>query len=890
MTPQLEQLFHQLVDLTPDDRTAYYAGNNIPTDLQQSLERLFAFDSGGHTSNSISDAIGHAANQIVAPIATGSMLGPYKLLEVLGEGGMGVVYRAERADGELTQQVAIKVVRGGGLISGPTLERFRNERQILSRLEHPNIARLYDAGTSAGLPYFVMEYVQGTSITAYCNEKDLSIPDRLRLFRTVCEAVQYAHSNLVIHRDLKPGNILVTEQGTVKLLDFGIAKVLTENTADTSTQAFTPDYCSPEQVRGEPVSTATDVYALGCILYELLSGKRAHNLSNASASEIVEAVCHREPQRLTAAARPALQRALAGDLETIVHRAMQKDPNLRYALVDLLRRDIDSHLQGHPIAARPQTILYRTGKFLRRNQLAVTAATIATLLLIGTTVFAVNRANQAQERFNQLRKIARTFIFDFNDELQRVPGNTKATALLVSTASEYLENLSRSAGNDRELILELAAAYERLATVQGGSNINLNQRAAALESRRRAIDLRLSVAGTNVEENGKLVTIAGRITNDLKDLGRLDEAVAAGTRALEISNRLLPNPPSHLKPEVAMVHVFLARAIRRKGDLATAESHLQKADALLAASTGENAPRLTLLARLDRGQLLLHLGMLDEAAAQLQAVERDLPGVVAKLPPGRFRQATLRFLPSAWALLADIHDNAFKASLDDPKRSLAYTEKLCAEWTGHLSRDPNDNYARAELGSCWIAKGMSGRKLNPEQAVLDVRRGLEIYSQSVAGSSKKVTNDPHGETVLALSLQAAGKPDQARAAISSAVQTLREMVDRQKDDLPTRALLISALVSKAKIDHALHNREDAQKAAAEAAELAHTLTTATDLALLAPAASAYEALADLAPDPATSCQWRGKQFQLWQNWTASKSPWVARQKQAVAEKMKSCPV
>jgi len=408
MTPQVESLFHELADLTFEQRAEHYALHNVVQEVRDELERLFSYDKS--TSAPMKDAIGHVAGRMAAEleetIRPGSRFGPYRLIELLGKGGMGAVYHAERVDGELTQEVALKIVRAS-MLSESMLLRFRNERQILAKLEHPNIARLFDGGTSDdGLPYFVMEYIRGKSIIEYCVENNLGVRERLALFSTVCDAVQHAHGNLVIHRDLKPSNILVTREGIVKLLDFGIAKVLerdggVEDQTKTFTGAtlFTPDYCSPEQIKGEQVSTATDVYGLGCVLYELLTGKRPHNLTTYSPSELVDAVCHREPAPLSSAGPAELRRTLRGDLETIVGRALRKDPRERYQLVALLRSDIDRYLAGHPISARSQTTLYRTRKFIQRHRLGVGAAAVATLLLVTTTIVAVNQAIQARNRY-----------------------------------------------------------------------------------------------------------------------------------------------------------------------------------------------------------------------------------------------------------------------------------------------------------------------------------------------------------------------------------------------------------------------------------------------------------------------------------------------------------
>jgi eukaryotic-like serine/threonine-protein kinase len=901
MTPQIESLFHELADLTQQQREDHYALHRVAQEVRGELERLFANDSEG-SGVSMQEAIGQVAGRVAAAFEggsrSGSRIGPYRLIEVLGEGGMGAVYRAERVDGEISQAVALKLIKGG-MISDSMLARFRNERQILAKLEHHNIARLFDVGTAEdGSPYFAMEYIRGLAISAYCVENRLGIRERLALFCTVCDAVQYAHGNLVIHRDLKPANILVTREGNVKLLDFGIAKVLADDSGSdddartlTGAHLFTPDYCSPEQIRGEPVSIATDVYALGCVLYELLTGKRPHNLSTYSPSELVEVVCTREPVRLGDASLPEWSRALRGDLETIAERALMKDPAQRYRSVELLRGDVENYLAGRPILARPQTALYRAGKFIQRHRFGVVAAAVATVLLIGTTVVAVNQAIQSRQRFEQLRKLARTFIFEFNDELQRVPGNTKANALLVSTAKEYLDNLARSAGNDRGLLLELAQAHERLATVQGGTSINLGQRLAALESRRRALDLRLrAVAAEDVEENVRLVSTAGRIINDLKDLGRLDDAVAAGRTAVDLSQRHLKNAPSKFRADIAMVHVYLARALRHQGKLLEAAAQLETADRLLAESTGDSSARLTLFARWDRASLLKDLGLLDEAVSILQSLERDIPVVSAALPPGRSRDATLRLLPVTWAMLGEIHGDPFSPSLDDYVRSLAYKEKVCKQWAENMARDPNDNHARSQLGACHSELALTRLHLDPGAAVLEARHGLELFRQSGSADAKDgfaISNNAHGEITLALVLHAAGRSAEGRDNAASAVRWSRELVASETSNPEFVGLLVHALVTQAKLANSLGLDQEARQAATEAAGRAQRLSGSLNLKFRRAAAEAYAAMAEVA-GAAERCGWREKEVAAWSTWNANGSAWVARRRRESREGLTAC--
>jgi serine/threonine protein kinase len=316
---------------------------------------------------------------------------------LLGQGGMGAVYLVARDDDQYRKQAALKLAqRDFG--SPQDLVRFRIERQILADLDHPAIARLVDGGeTEEGIPYLVMEYVDGEPITRYADRRRLSIPDRLGLFADVCEAVAYAHRHAIIHRDLKPSNLLVTSEGSPKLLDFGIAKLLTPalGTAQTvaSLRLFTPEYASPEQVRGLPISTATDVYGLGLVLYELLTGEKAQPLKTGSPAELVERVCEREAP---------LASAVDGELAAILQKALVKDPVERYSSVDLFQDDLRRYLEGLPLHARPPTFFYRAAKFVRRRRWAVAAAAVLLASLAGGVGATLYQARRAERRFQQV--------------------------------------------------------------------------------------------------------------------------------------------------------------------------------------------------------------------------------------------------------------------------------------------------------------------------------------------------------------------------------------------------------------------------------------------------------------------------------------------------------
>ena len=400
MTPEawrrVGELFHEAVTIPPEERAAWAeracAGDG---ELLRELSSLLESDRQareGFVHDQVkAGLVGFYEHD--ARLRKPERAGPYRLVREIGKGGMGTVYLGQRDDQEYHIDVAVKVVTPG-MDTSFVLQRFRRERQILASLDHPHIARLLDGGTiGENLPYIVMEYVDGARITEYCRAKDLSVDQRLRLFQDVCSAVEHAHRHFVVHRDIKPGNILVTHAGVVKLLDFGICKLLYSDPLgkETVTEAgrlMTPDYASPEQIRGEPVTVVSDVYSLAAVLYELVTGTNPHRFANRTLLEIERTICQQPIARPSrAAADPILARRLSGDLDTILLRALDKDPARRYQTVQEFAADIDRHLSNLPVKAAPDTLVYRAGKFLRRRGRTVAAAAaIAVLILAGALV------------------------------------------------------------------------------------------------------------------------------------------------------------------------------------------------------------------------------------------------------------------------------------------------------------------------------------------------------------------------------------------------------------------------------------------------------------------------------------------------------------------------
>lgn len=475
---------------------------------------------------------------------SGRRVGAYKILREIGRGGMGAVYLAERDDEEYRKQVAVKIIKRG-MDTDSVVGRFRLERQILADLDHPYIARLLDGGTTDDdSPFLVMEYVEGVPVDRYCLQNNLTVNERLELFRKICAAVQFAHAHLVIHRDLKPSNILVSEEGTPKLLDFGVAKLLDPEANETQTawRGFTPDYASPEQRGGASVTIASDIYSLGVLLYELLTGVRPQLNTGASEGQREptgeperpsRAVIRRATRKCESKIAPAkdtptetdqanatrdtnitndagekssekISRALRGDLDNIVLKCLREEPARRYGTVEQLAEDIRRHLEGLPVTAREDVFSYRAAKFIRRNRAGVVAACVVFLALVAglaatlwqTRVAQIERARaevqreRAERRFNDVRELANSFMFEFHDAIKDLEGATAARKLVVERALKYLDNLAQDSSDNPALQRELANAYMKVGAVQGEVYAsNTGDSTSALRSYRRATEI-----------------------------------------------------------------------------------------------------------------------------------------------------------------------------------------------------------------------------------------------------------------------------------------------------------------------------------------------------------------------------------------------------------------
>ncbi len=579
---QIETIFQAAAELPPWQRDAFLDGQcRGDAELRAEVLSLLRFDTADEPP--LLDAI-HAgmASALGEQPAAGQMLGPYRIEREIGRGGMSVVYLASRADGEFQKQVAVKLIKRG-MDTTSVVERLRRERRILAALEHPSIARLLDGGTTPdGRPWIAMEYIDGLPIDRYCEERGLTVEERCQLMCKVCDAVAYAHRNLVVHRDLKPSNILIAADGNPKLLDFGIARMLSEEEADGyepltrgPSLLLTPEYASPEQVRRSAVTTASDVYSLGVVFYEMLCGQRPYRLASTNWAEMERVVCLTEPRRPSSVeSLPArTRRRLAGDIDNIVLKALRKDVARRYGLAEQLADDVRRHLEGRPVQARPDTLWYRGGKFLGRNRTAAAAAFVVTASLVTGAVIAERQAVAARERFEQLREFARSVLVDLHGQLSDIPGTAKARETLVAHVDDYLKRVAaQRPGDDAALATEFATTYLRLGEMQGTTP----QALASFENGRRLLE------GNGADRSAANALVLARLRvragSVLIDLGKTEEGVESLTAAERLASTASGKTWNAEAEQVkAFAEWRLARLYRMEYQVAEGERHARAA-------------------------------------------------------------------------------------------------------------------------------------------------------------------------------------------------------------------------------------------------------------------------------------------------------------------------
>jgi len=836
---QLQDVFDAAADLAPEHRAAYldaHCGDD-PALRRQVESLLLHMDGDDSRIEAVVDAAVLAAG---GATLVGRRLGAYRVERELGEGGMGSVYLAVRADDAYRKQVAIKVLRAG-LHGGSMLARFKSERQILAHLDHPNIARLLDGGaTDAGVPYLVMEYVPGEPITTWCERRSLPLAARLELFRRVCAAVQYAHTHLVVHRDLKPSNILVTEDGAPKLLDFGIAKLLAEDgdasftmpVTEAGLRLMTPEYASPEQVRGEPVTTSCDVYALGVVLYELVAGRRPFTFDSRTPREIERRVLEDTPRAPGAAT----------DLDNVVLLALDKDPARRYASVDHLDEDVRRYLEGLPVAARPATIRYRAAKFARRHRAGVAAAAAFVLLL---AAFAVSMAVTARrlaverdravsaERQAQQTAAFLTDIFNVSNPSEQRGRTITAQEILDTGATRIDNELRDQPGVQAALMDTIGKVYQNLglftpAREQIARSLALRERTLGadaldtLQSKNDLAEIDRTESRFDAAEQAHRAVLAARearlppddpkIAESLNNLGlvlqqraRYGEAESLYRRALDIRRRVLGDRA----PDTAVTMSNLGQVLEREGRFDEAEETYRRTLDIRRAVLGADHPRTlnsmyTLATALgNRGKFAAAEPMLREVLAARRRVLGDRHPDTA---------STMNNLAS---LLQD------EGKLDEAEP--IYRQALATQREIFGDRHLDVAITLNNLASLLEARG------DAAAAEPLYRQSLAIREQLFGPKNLSVARTRHnlGRVLIALGRTAEGERD-----VRQALDTRQRLLAPDHPDIATSLVTLAAL-DRGRHDAAAAEREYRQAVAIRSTRLGadHPQTAIAEIGL-----------------------------------------------------------
>jgi len=826
----IRRIFHQAIDLPSSERDAFIlqaadGDESLRIEVQSLLashDRAGRFiESGGGQVATV------GLNRVHPDDMIGRRVGAYRIVREIGRGGMGAVYQGVRDDTEFSKKVAIKLIRTG-MSTDSVVRRFLSERQILANLDHPNIARLLDGGTSEeGLPYFVMEYIEGQPLGEYCDTHRLATDERLRLFRDICSAVHFAHQNLVIHRDIKPGNLLVTPAGKVKLLDFGIAKLLLpgpgrDETTQAAARAMTPDYASPEQVRGDPITTSSDVYSLGVLLYELLTGHRPYRITTGSPVEIIRAICEQEPDKpSTAIARvkvlpdgegdsvvpltpesvsrarasqpDKLRRQLEGDLDNIVLKAMRKEPQRRYASAEQLSDDIRKYLEGMPVIARKDTFGYRATKFIKRHKAVVGMAVLVVVALVSAIIVTSWQAHiarreraKSERRLVEQRRLANSLMTEVQGSLDKVQYAVPAQRLLAQKSLEYLNNLASDAGDDPSFLGELAAAYTNVAYFQAWT---LQDNPGALLSYDKALELckrRVALDPKNVAASRKLADVLGGKVESLSLIGRSEEALQVyDEEKLPVERSIFeatPQDPARM--------ISLAESTETSGEILLSLGRPDEANTRFRAAAGlatqavdrfkEQAHRPEELVDLSLcymklGDMCEHLGELQSAANNYrtggviaEAVYNEHPEII---------QALRNTSASHW-FLGQILDRQgdYQAALESFQVSLKTVMKAGDSDRSHYGEAKYSIIVGKAL--CKVGEKQEGLKL--------IRHGVEVAINGIVIESENSSASRYyGPEVLSWAGDAfnlAGRKDEAIRVYLEAIRLVEEAARKSPAD------------------------------------------------------------------------------------------------------------
>ena len=712
----------------------------------------------------------------------GRRLGPYEIVRPIGAGGMGAVFLGARADREFEKQVAIKLVLRGAE-SLEIVGRFRQERQTLASLDHPNIVRLLDGGsTDSGLPYLVMDYVEGQPILDYAQKLALTLGQRLRLFLQICDAVHYAHQHLVVHSDIKPANVLVTAEGQARLLDFGIAKVLGHGAETHEPQSLSLRYASPEQIRGRPVGMATDVYALGLLLYEMLTGSYPYPLAESSDVALAFAITRKPPAHTN----------LDADLDAILQVALRKDPRTRYASAERMAADIRRYLADKPVSARQPTPAYLARKFFDRHRGVVIAGVLAAVATVAgfagiawQSHVAQRERQRAEQRFNDVHELANSFLFEFEESIRDLAGSTPARMLVVRKATQYLDRLAKDAAGNAALELELVEAYFRLGDLQGNPySPNLGDPNGALATYRKAVAIseRLVKAEPGNRRSQRYLARSYRQLADvLPLLGNAQEALAYARKAAATFEDLASGRAAGLQPriDVASATETLGDLLGRAGDGGGALNAYRKSldhwqVALAIDQTNRRSQRAAGILAMKIADMHTERGEKDAALDNYRKAQQVLEAFSAADPGSASARRTIAVLYRKMGVaLVEFGDTA--AGIDRFRESAAILDALAAS-------DPSNAQARIDLagslksmGETQQSAGDLGGALTSFSRVIDLVEALSLADPS---NLERRAQLAESQVIVGGLLERSGQKADAHKLTLLGLTAMKQLADR----------------------------------------------------------------------------------------------------------------